>query len=326
MVVKTIHKSVNLNAIDLDDDLYRISGTSGIEAIGESIQNVGLINFPILEEKTPGSYRIICGFKRVIACCRLSMPSICSRVVNSACSEIECLKLAITDNTVTSGLGLLEEARAITKLRALCDHEDDLPWIAGTLGMNVNMVLAEKYDALCRLPTHLQQLVEDDVISMKTAIDMVMLDRKTADAIACLFTSLRPTASHQKELISGFRSISALRDIPIDELLFAPPLSGIITDENLDRKQRIQLLRGALHKMRFPHLSRFEASFSKNLKNMGLPQGLSLHAPQDFESPVYTFTVDFENIDELREKADLLKKLSESKELIHILKRDIEDT
>lgn len=326
MVVKTIEKSVDLNAIDIDDDRYRISGASGIQSIVESIRNIGLINFPILEEKTSGSYRIVCGFKRVIACRRLSMPSIPCRVVNSGCSKIECLKLAVTDNTVTSRPGLLEEARAITKLRALCDHDDDLPRIAGTLGMNVNMPLAEKYGVLCRLPAQLQQLVEDDVLSMKIAIDLFMLDRKTAHAIAGLFESLRPTASHQKELISSLRAISALRDIPVAELLTAAPLIGIITNDNLDRKRRIQLLRAALRKMRYPHISRFEASFSQNLKKMGLPQGVSLHAPRDFESPVYTFAVNFENIDELRQKADLLKKFSETNELIAILKREIEDT
>lgn len=326
MVVKTIEKSVDLNAIDIDDDRYRISGASGIEAIVESIRNIGLINFPILEEKATGSYRIVCGFKRVIACRRLLWPSIPCRVVNSACSKIECLKLAVTDNTVTARPGLLEEARAITKLRALCNHDDDLPRIAGTLGMNVNIPLAEKYGVLCRLSSHLQQLVEDDVISMKIAIDLFMLDKKRAHAIAGLFASLRPTASHQKELISSLRAVSALRDVPVAELLAEAPLSGIITNDNLDRKQRIQILRAALRKMQYPHISRFEASFSQNLKKMGLPQGVSLHAPRDFESPVYTFAVDFENIDELRQKAALLKKFSETKELLAILKREIEDT
>ncbi|MFO8112980.1 MAG: ParB/RepB/Spo0J family partition protein [Desulfosalsimonadaceae bacterium] len=325
-MVKTIEKSVDLNAIDLNDDLYRISGTSGTDAIAESIRDIGLINFPILEEKAPETYRIICGFKRVIACRRLLVSSIPCRVVHSACGKIECLKLAVTDNKMTAGPGLIEEARALTKLRSLCESDDELLRIARILGMNANMSLVEKYGMLCRLPEHLLQLVEEDVTSMKVAIELFMLDSNTADAIAGLFESLRPTASHQKELISSLRAISALRGTPVAELLAAQPLSGIITKENLDRKARIQLLRSEIRKMRYPHITRFEAFFLQNLKNMGLPKGVSLHAPRDFESPVYTFAVDFKNTDELMNKADLLKELSGRKELTSILKREIEDT
>ncbi len=325
-MVKTIEKSIDLSTIDLDDDLYRISGASGIDAIAESIRNIGLVNFPILQEKTPGIYRIVCGFKRIFACRRLSVPSTRCRVIDGPCSHIDCLKLSITDNAMASRPGIIEEARAVTKLRSLCLPEEDLPSIARTLGMSVNMALVEKYEVLCRLPENLRQLLEDDIISMKIAIDLSGLDHETALAIAGLFVSLRPTASHQKELIAGLRAISAMRDIPVSHLLDTPLLAGITTNDNLDRKQKIQWLRAEIRRMRYPHMTRFESSFYRNLKKMRLPDGVTLHAPRDFESPVHTFAIDFKDTAELRRKAALLKELCESKELTSILKREIEDT
>lgn len=324
-MINANEQSIDLNAVDMDDDTYRISKTSGIDTLIESIRNVGMINFPILEPRQK-SYRIVCGFKRIIACRALDFQKIRCRVIHGDCNELDALKMAIADNAVSAPLHFMEEARAVTKLRRLCPSGDNLPQTARALGLTVNRDLAEKYGRLCMLPIDLQRLVEADVITMNTAIDLGRYDEQSVLAAAGLFESLRPTASQQKELLAGLTAISKLQETDIGAVVTSSPFIDIIENTDLDRKQKIQQLRDEVRKLRYPHITRFEARFAENLKALNLQEGISLVPPRNFESPVYMFTLDFTDIGELVQKAERVIHLCEIGELNSVLTRDIEDT
>ncbi len=296
-----------------------------MDALVESIRNIGLVNLPVLQIKAE-TYRIVCGFKRIRACGILGMEKIHCRVIDRSTSEIDCLKLAIADNTMASKPGILEEARAVTKLWSLCAPEGDLPGIARPLGIDVNMDLAEKYRVLCSLPERLHHLVENNVISMKIAIELGSFGEGDLLVMANLFETLRPTASQQKEILSNLRAISAVMNTRIADLLELPGICDVLVSQEVDRKLKIRILRWEIRKIRYPHIARFESRFYQNLGKLGLMQGVSLVPPRDFESTVYTFSIDFENTAELGRKTDWLKQLCESRELRSLLYREIEDT
>ncbi len=320
-------KWVDLNTVDMDDDLYRISRTEGVEALADSIRSVGLVNLPLLEEKEPNRFRIVCGFKRLLACRRIGMETVQCRVVSSDCSPMTCLSIAIADNTMgPNPPGILDQARAVEKIRSLCAPGDDLSLIAGRLGLHVDPSLVEKYHRLCSLPAYLQKLVEDDGVSMAMAIELGAMEDRDAIALSGLFEVLRPTASHQKELLSALKAISVMHDTDMTAILESPDLSDIIENDAFDRKQKIQRLRQAVRKLRYPFISRFESHFKQQIQRMALPKGMALIAPRDFESPSYTFTIEFSNAIELRHHAKTLASLSENSALKSILRRDIENT
>lgn len=316
---------IHLSAIDTNDDFYRISGNSLLDALVESIRNIGLVNIPVLQVKGE-TYRIVCGFKRIHACSILGMEKIHCRVLDRSTSEIDCLKMAIADNAMASRPGILEEARAVTKLGTLCASEGDLPRLARPLGIDVNTDLAEKYRLLCALPETLQHLVENSVISMKIAIELGTLEAGDSLVMADLFETLRPTASQQKEILSNLKATSAVMNHRIADLLELPGIYEVFTNQEVDRKHKIRRLRWEIRKIRYPYIARFESRFHQNLGKMGLKKGISLIPPRDFESPVYTFSIDFTDTLELGRKADWLKQICESRELKSLLHREIEDT
>lgn len=326
-MVNSGEKWVDLNTVDMDDDLYRISSTESVAALADSIGSIGLVNLPILEEKAPNLFRIVCGFKRLLACRVIGMETVRCRVISSACSPMTCLTLAIADNTMgPKPPGILDQARAVDKIRSFCDNGEDLSLIAGRLGLHVDHSLVEKYVRLCSLPAYLQQLVEDDVVSMAIAIELGALEDRDAMALSGLFDALRPTASQQKELLSALKAISVLHDTDMAAILELPELSGIMENDAFDRKQKIQNVRQAIRKRRYPVITRFESHFRQQVLRLNLPRGMALMAPRDFESPLYTLTIDFRDSIELRQHAETIESLCGSSALKSLFRRDIENT
>lgn len=325
-MIKTYVKLVSLSEIDTNDDTYRITRVSNIDALALSIKDIGIINLPMVE-KTSGGFRVVCGYKRIRACGILGVREILCKIVDHSSSSprIECLKIAIADNATAFRLSLLEEARAIVKLWELCDDKDELPGIASSLGIQVNRDLIEKYKRLCMLPDRIQQFVGNDTISLKIALELEKLDLESAYAIADLFDSTRPTSGQQRELITNLKAISAIQNTAVSKLLASSPVRDILGDDTLDRKQKIQSLRYQVKKLRYPHITSYEYRYYTNLQKIHLPDGVALVPSRDFESPVYTFSVNFVNTDELQHKVDSLKQLSKSNELMAILNRKIEN-
>jgi hypothetical protein len=322
--MQTAVKSIRIDNIDNGDERYRISNAFGVDALQRSIESIGLINPPVLEPTARG-YRIVCGFKRVIACLSLGLKEIECRVIKGDPGEVDCLKIAIADNAMARGLNILEEARAVVKLWRVCEPEENLPRLAEPLGIFINMALVDKYRQLFELPVRVQALVGEGVISLKPALELGRMDGKSAVAMADLFDLLRPTFGQQRELISSVRAISAVMDADVSELLEMAPISGILSDDDLDRKQKIRMVRCEIRRLRFPHMTRYETFFKDNLKALGLEEGLALIPPSDFESPVYQFMIDFESIEELQRKTDHIQKAAQSKALKNIMKRELED-
>lgn len=310
--------------INLDDDRYRMRRGPAPGRLVESIRHLGVINPPVLQHSGTG-YRIVCGFRRVMACAALGAGKIRSRLVEDQCRDVDCLRLSIVDNAMGGGLTVMEEARAVVGLLAFCSSFDDLPGLAEPLGIRANKDLAQKYERLCRLPEKVQALVGEDVISLKTALEMERLGEGEALAFAVLLGILRPGASQQRELLSGVKALAAIRETGIADVLESPPFPETLGDERLDRKQKIRKLISEIRRFRFPHISRFESVFWENVAKLDLDEGIFLIPPQDFESPVYRFALDFRDTTELAWKTESLKRICGSNELTAILKREIED-
>ena len=104
-------ETVELSSIDLDDNTYRITSETSIDVLAESIRHVGIINPPVLRPKN-SDFTIIAGFRRIEACQSLGWSKIPARILSSGTSEVECAKIAVTDNALQRPLNLIEKSRA----------------------------------------------------------------------------------------------------------------------------------------------------------------------------------------------------------------------
>lgn len=312
--------------IDVLDERYRVSLSAASPELIESIRMLGIITPPLLE-RIPAGFRIVCGFKRIQACMQLNINRVPARVLaHGRVPEIDLLRIAIADNALKGGLNLMETAVATGKFMDRLEDERDLPEAAAGAGIRITPDLARKYLRLQSLPETIQRMVYHDMTSMKVAFELGTLNQQDADTLANLIETLRPTASQQLEILAHLKALSALQKSSVSDVLLRLPATPILEDERLDRKAKIHHLRREIRKARYPHLTRFETAFRENREKLDLPSGLSLIPPPGFESPAYTFALEFETCGELAQKADYLGVLSNHPALREILKREIEDT
>jgi len=314
---------IRIETICLEDERYRITREQDLGALIRSIEHLGMINPPVLEQ-SPEGYRVVTGFRRLQAYRRLDRTQIEARLVNHTCREIDCLKLAIADNAMSRPLDILEEATAVVKLSAHFTDPRTFRETAALLGISVNSQLADKYRCLLRLPEGIRQQVASGVMPLAIALELESVDMPSALAVAGLFSMVQPTLSQQRELLSFMRDIAAAAGKSLSELIDEPTIAEIC-HADLDRKQKIVLLRSAIRRWRYPHLSRAEADFIDRRKKLDLPSGMVLQPPKDFESPAYNLTLIFETPDDLRQQSERLQEISLHPELHAILERDIED-
>ena len=90
-----------------------------------SIQNVGMINPPLLIEKRGDGHTVIAGYRRIRAFRVLHYEEIPCRLLSaSQLSPFECLLLNLYDNLATRRLNDVEKGMVFMRLAALLSHEE----------------------------------------------------------------------------------------------------------------------------------------------------------------------------------------------------------
>jgi ParB family chromosome partitioning protein len=302
---------INLSRIS-SDERFRISTRTDSDDLCDSVRHIGLINPPILLSSDT-DFVIISGFRRIEACGKIGMTDIPARIVNL--TDIEALKLAISDNAFQRALNLIEISRSLYKLSAFINNDDELSPIAASLKLPSTRSLICKLKTLCQMPQAIQEGILSEAVALPTAIELQKLDPYDMLVIAELFRQLIPSLNKQRELLTLLQEISIREDIPIRSLL--DDLKDIIADSESDRNQKLKKIRLYLKQRRFPASSQAEAQFDEWVKRLELGNGIELIPPKYFEGNTYTFSMQFTSLDELCRRKARLDKIIENPFLRH---------
>ena len=258
--------SMNLASIDLEDNTFRITTDTRIEDLILSIKSVGLLNPPILIKKTSG-FQIISGFRRISACLSLGMAEIPARIVDSDRKKLECVKFAITENSLQRTLNLVEQSRSFYMLSGFYKDNDHLAGAASVLGLPNNPSIINKIKKICKLPRDIQNGVLSNTISLSMALELEMLEKGEGAAFAILFDNLKLSLNKQREIITHIKEIAIIDNISIINLLTKSHLREITDDKDLDRSQKINKIRLYLKQRRFPEITRAEKELEIKMKD-----------------------------------------------------------
>ena len=113
-------EQVLLSNIELSSEIHdRFLLDYGQDTVGimNSIKEIGLINPVILikeNQSADGTYRIVCGYRRIMACRKLGWESIKAQVVD-VYNEEEILLFSLHDNLFSRGFNVIEKAITLKK-------------------------------------------------------------------------------------------------------------------------------------------------------------------------------------------------------------------
>jgi ParB/RepB/Spo0J family partition protein len=311
-------QTVSLSAIFEDEETYRITTAENTDGLAASIAHAGLINPPILIQR--GSrFAIVCGFRRIAAARFLELRQLSARILDPETSHLDCIQLAIADNSFQRHLNPIEISRALSLLSPCFESESELCRTAGALGLPDSAPLIKKLIPLCKLPREVQDGVINGTISLQVALMFYSLETQAAIWFALFFKSSKISLNKQREIITLSQEIAYREDRSITSVLEDTPLRNIIDNPDLDRSRKASVLRSYLTHRRFPTLTRAKDAFEAILKSLKLENTAKLIYPADFEGTNYSLNLTFKDLTELERHKKTIDRIVQHPELKHLM-------
>jgi len=313
-------KIAKLSLIDSKDNSFRITTQINVDHLMDSINHVGMLNLPLLVEKETG-YKIVCGFRRIEACRRLNWADVEVRILESDTKKLECITYAITDNSLQRPLNLIEQSISINLLYPFFKDVSVMGKELSAMGLPDNPSIVKKIKELCHLPESIQNGILSNTISLAMALELGRLQQDAGEGFAKLFETLKLSLNKQKEILTLVKEISLREDIPILNVIKNDRVQKILTNQDLDRNQKIRKIRIYLKQRRFPVITAAENKFENQLKKLKLGSGTKLIPPDNFEGTTYILELFFKNLNELKDRQASIDALIKNPSLRKILDR-----
>jgi ParB-like chromosome segregation protein Spo0J len=322
--LKTENRVIPLSAIDFND---RTCLLWPHVAVGrdflQSIENVGLINPPLLVDKKDGTYSIVCGFRRVRACEMLGWREINVQILQGQHTLSDLLQIAIWDNRSHRTLNVVEQARGIRALDHPIPHARSVEFFSTLLGFPPNKKVFQKIERIGWLPKAIQAGLIEAKISIEAAVSLGELASEDAILIYRLLANLKMSQNKEKEVVMLIGEIAAMEELKISDVLYQLDIPAIMENENFNRNEKGAKIRRKLKQRRFPAVYEAEMQFKKTLKELRLDSTMHISPPPFFEGQSYGLHFNFENLNDLHDCQKRLDALIANPTTEKLLKRTV---
>lgn len=311
---------IELCKVDFSDSTYRITTRTDIGRLVKSIDRIGVL-VPPLVKPAGDQLKIISGFLRLDACRQLGIETTRARLAPTDFSDLACAHCAIAENGLQRVLNSLETARAIALLDAAVPAKDQLAIEAAAAGLPDNPGMIDKLLRVVKLPSAVQGRLADDTIGLAMALTLGRETIEFSTICADIFGELRIGLNRQREILL-FISEIAVRDgiLPLD-LITDAAIEEIRADADLDRPLKVRRIRDWLYHRRYPNLAQAEDIFAERRSRLKLGDHIQLNAPRNFESDIYTLSIQFSDLDGIRAMLKRIERISQDPNLKDILSR-----
>lgn len=319
MEFKSAFETVPIQKIDLNDCRYRLSTSGPSTSLVASVDALGVVTPPkIIPIKK--SYSIVSGFKRIMACNQLGVKKTPAQILDPNLPSEQCIHTSIAENAFTRPLNLVEQSHAIRMLDSLYKDQARLCRAATFLGLRVNPEMVNKLRTVGEMHSVLQGALINGHVALPMALRLYEMDDEwTANRITKIFSEIGLGLNRQREFLDWLVEIARRDATSILFIIDEGPISDILKDDDLDRKQKGRLVRQFLKEKRYPEMSKADRQFSDALKRLRLEKGVRLKAPAFFESQTYCLKIDFNNYEELVSKYRNLEGVVSSNRMKWIL-------
>ena len=291
----------------------------------QSIERISLVNPPILAQIRNGSkYRIVSGFKRILAAIHLNKKTIPALIHEDLGVEpqYELFLKSLYDNVSTRELNPIEKSIVITKLVVVFKISEDeiMEKFFPLLELGSNRKVLETYLRINDLEDNIKIAIVEDFISAEAAVQLLNYTHDDRQSMYELFCDLKLGKNRQKEFIRLLNDISLRDHIPIFGILHQETILTIVKNEKLTSTQKLSEVRDILRKQRFPLLISAEEKFNQIKKELKLPPRINFNPPPFFENEYYSMKIEFKDEKEFDSMLNLLNHISAGKKLSNLEK------
>jgi hypothetical protein len=255
---------IPLDAIDIDDRTFAVSFPLSDSRLLDSVAAVGIIQPVILLAGPP--YRIVCGFRRVLAARALGLSDVPAIVISV--SDKKALLLALHDN-LSRGLNRVEEAQALERMVRLGFTDGEIGETVRLTGIDAPSGLQKTLLGLAASGESLKTFVVERNSSMKNIEYLMGFEPAERTIVLDLLARYNVTESLTREIL---------------EMLTLLKVRGLAIDyEELSTAPDSRELKSALKRRVAPVLTALEERLKALLKEARVPPGLTIRVDPFFE-------------------------------------------
>lgn len=319
MIQKSLQR-LEWQCIDLSDETYKISATDDTATLSASIQEIGVINPIIVQEKESG-FRIVCGFRRAGVLQQLKPASIDAFVIKGPVLDIDMFMYAAQDNRTFRNLNPIEISRIVYRL----EHQFNIPQniiisdYFPRLGLGKNPKLYVLHRDLYLLSEAWQQSIISDHTPLDVANTILKHTGEEQDSLYHLFSTLRLGKNRQREFLLLLSDIARIQKYSLKQLVAQQELEKLIANPKLTPSQKSDRVKSWLLEQRYPHFVKAKEEFENVLRDSKCPPNLQIQAPPFFEGEDIRVFFSFNSEDDYKAKLLYLQKLYDSQTVQQLL-------
>jgi len=301
-----------IRQIDLEDYVFSVSPPwMGIDSLIQSIEKHGILTPLQVQTKKGEQFRVIRGFRRMLAASRLGFSEI-PCIIRAGVEPLVLVTEALVENLSTRALSQIEKAYVVQVLKERFQLEDHvvMDQFLPILGIRADRFHLNYYLNLAGLPVALQEGVLNGM-EPEVALKLAHWNREEQEFFRALWSRFRLGRNHQRKLVALLDELRASGSGEADSAMDAWEMSGaseISQNENLAPNEAFRECLDQLVRFRFPRIAEHQQQFEQLKANLRLPPRLRLEAPRNFEGDQLKFSFSFASTEEL---SDVLRKLDE---------------
>ncbi|MFQ5864512.1 MAG: ParB/RepB/Spo0J family partition protein [bacterium] len=306
-------KDIVLEGSNFDDFTFSFPLSAG--ALQESIRKVGLLQ-PVCLRKHERGWQIIFGARRILACKELGWHRIPAQVYAARDLSVErALEISLEEDIQQRELNPVEKARVLSKFMHLANWGIPklLQDIAPRLGLPPSVEMLNNYLSLSELEKEYQTAVATRSLSPAHAFQLVQLRPDERFTIFQeVFIKCRPNLNEARELIENLTDLGIILKKSIKEILSIKTISAFLNSSHKNPREKSNMLRKELKRLRYPQLTKLEERFSKSLKSLELKSNIQVRPSPFFEEKHLDVSFRVKNPNELDQTVESMAKVSEN--------------
>lgn len=315
---------IETRQIDFSDMTFCVSFPLESPAVSASVGMVGVIN-PIIVSGCPcqGKYQLVAGFRRAFACRDIGLAQIPAQIYPvDPDNPLAAFCLALYENLAHRTFNAVECAEILRKLSAQfhCPADELAQTFLPALGLPRSAKTLDAYLRLAAFDDEQKRHLAGQELPLGLIELLAALPPEDRGAAFRLMTAVNINQNKLRELLTMAEDI-ALRDgCALRDVLSDPAILSLLAHEKFSAPQKLDAIRDALRRRRFPRLTALEQEYAAALKRLKSPQGVQLTADRYFEDDALTATFRFASRDQLAAVADELRQFAVQPELETLLR------
>ena len=296
---------IGTGKIDCADRLFALEWPveRQIDPLVESVKKAGLLDPLWVIGKGRGQYRLVDGFRRLVAARGAHLAEVPALVLESTVDTLELYKARLA--RPSRMLSAVEASRVIERLGAEFDMSDKqlaevfLP----VLGLGSSIKILAETRRLDRLEDPVARFCAVSGVGLREATLWAQFPGEGQQAVLELVLALKPGRNLLRSYLQLLSEISLRESLPVQDILADRRIRDIVLDPQKSRSGGREIVHGILRRRRNPLMEKIEEDFHSVRKALELPEEVSLEPPPFFEGHRIKVAFEIGSRKELEKKA-----------------------